>query len=84
VKNRISKMVPIMAKVERIILRFSEYKNSVKANNQKTIARGIKRFPIRKYTPSGIPTPLISATRKERLEGHHGSDIKIQVAPTKK
>ncbi|GAG81646.1 unnamed protein product, partial [marine sediment metagenome] len=41
-------------------------------------------FPIKKYIVGVNPTPLLNDTRKDKLEGHQGSDIKIQVAPTKK
>jgi RNA binding exosome subunit len=37
-----------------------------------------------KYIVGDNPTPLLKDTRKDKLEGHHGSDIKIQVVPTKK
>jgi hypothetical protein len=59
-------------------------KKSVKANNHNIIANGINVFPIKKYNDGVNPTPLLNDTRKDRLEGHQGSDIKIQVAPTKK
>jgi len=41
-------------------------------------------FPIKKYAPEGIPIPLLSATKKEMDDGHHGSDMKIHVNPTNK
>jgi hypothetical protein len=82
VKNNISNIAPIIAKIDRISLRFSEYWNSVNANNHKTTAIGTKIFPIKKYIQEGIPTPLINATIKDIEEGHQGSDIKTQVPPT--
>ena len=67
-----------------IILRFSVNKKSVNANSHKAIANGTNVFPIMKYIVGDNPTPLLKDTRKDKLEGHHGSDIKIQVVPTKK
>ena len=67
-----------------INLRFSVNKKSVNANNHKIIANGINVFPIMKYIVGDNPTPLLKDTRKDKLEGHQGSDINIQVAPTKK
>ncbi|MFX1309284.1 MAG: hypothetical protein ACFE8C_06255 [Promethearchaeota archaeon] len=84
VKKRISKIAPIMTNIERINLRFSEYKNSVKANNQRTIAKGTNIFPITKYTSRGIPTPLPSATKKDMLELHQLLEMNIHVVPTYK
>lgn len=84
VKNVISKITPITLNTSSINLRCSVNKNSVKANNQRAIANGTNTFPIKKYNDGDNPTPLPSDIKKDKLDGHHGSDIKIQVAPTKK
>ena len=84
VKKRISKINPDRANIKSISLRFLVYKNSVKVNNQKISAKGTKIFPIVKYASGVIPTPLDKATRKDKLELHHGQLRSIQVIPTKK
>ena len=84
VKNVISKIIPIIANTLSINLRFSVNKKSVNAISHKAIANGTNVFPIKKYIVGSNPTPLLNDTKKDKLEGHQGSDIKIQVAPTKK
>lgn len=70
--------------ISSINLRFSVNKKSVKASNHIIIANGTNVFPIMKYIVGVNPTPLLNDTKKDKLEGHQGSDIKIQVVPTKK